>query len=91
LQNFETGRTVPKNVIIKALAEKIGINPNDLLNKKLTKKEVPVIVIEKTQASGEDVTFLRKQVEQLQQQNSQLQQQLIEQQQQLIKLLQKDA
>lgn len=82
LQNIETGRTVPKTHLVRQLAQKIGISENDLKNKKLSKKDVPVIVIEKTtppQASTVPpiVDVLQKQLEQQQKQIDQ-QQKVIE-------------
>lgn len=85
LQNIETGRTIPKTHLVRQLAQKIGISENDLKNKKLSKKDVPVIVIEKTtppQASTVTpaiVDVLQKQIEQQQNQ--------IDQQQKVIEML----
>lgn len=83
LQNIESERTTPKAPLIRELAKRIGISENDLKNKKLSKKDVPVIVIEKTAPQAPTVTPV---VELLQQQIEQQKTQ-IDQQQKVIEIL----
>jgi hypothetical protein len=79
LQNFEGGRTVPKESVILAIAQKVGVDPNDLKNKKLTKKDIPVIVIEKNEQDSSVIEALKTTIE--------TQQVQINQQQQVITVL----
>ena len=87
LQNFEAERTTPKESIVNAIAMRVGIDPNDLKNKRLTKKDIPVIVIEKTttQASSEPIDKVLEEKNQL----IQSLQKQIEQQQKVIEILTK--
>lgn len=80
LQNIESERTIPKAPLIRELAKRIGMPENDLKNKKLSKKDVPVIVIEKTASTVPPVVEILQQ--QIEQQKTQ-----IDQQQKVIEVL----
>jgi transcriptional regulator with XRE-family HTH domain len=87
LQNYESGEINPKPGYIKEIARKVGISESDLVNKKLTKKDIPVIVINQPQASTEPIDKLLEEKNQL----IQSLQKQIEQQQKVIEILSKDA
>jgi transcriptional regulator with XRE-family HTH domain len=79
--NYEMGRTDPSEATIRTIAQRIGINRNDLINKKLKKTDVPVIVVkeQQPQASPEIIKtleLLQKQLEQAQAVNEYLMKQL---------------
>jgi transcriptional regulator with XRE-family HTH domain len=67
LQNYEDGKIIPKPGYIKQIAQKVGISETDLLNKKLTKNDIPVIVVTQPQAENPDlmkvIEVLTKQLE----------------------------
>ena len=73
--NYEDGRSIPKTPVIMAISTRCSISPEDLTNKKLTKKDIPVIVIEKNeQDSSRLLEVLQSTIETQQKQISQQQQ-----------------
>ena len=82
LANYESGRTKPKPMFVQEVAKKCEIDADALANKRLTKTDIPVIVIKSTEPSSEVQQVMEEQkklIENLQRQ--------VEQQQKVIEVL----
>jgi hypothetical protein len=66
LQNYETGRTVPEEHLLREFELKCSLPPESLENRLLTKKEIPVIVSKQSDADLErmkkEMALLRKEL-----------------------------